>query len=257
MIGAIAGDVIGSAFEFDPIKKKEFPLFSGCSSYTDDSVLTIAIAHALLGERQYAQSLWDLGGEFPNAGYGASFIEWLRSLDPKPYNSWGNGAAMRVSPIGWACNSIDEVLEQASISASVSHNHPEGIKGAQAVALAVFLARTATSKKDIKMELINRFNYDLDRSIDSIRPDYEFEVSCQLSVPESIIAFIEADSFEDSVRNAISLRGDSDTMACIAGSIAEAFYGSVPSTIESRVRNIIPTKLLKIVDQFTDKFCQK
>jgi len=257
MIGAIAGDVIGSVYEFDPIKKKEFPLFSVGSTYTDDTVLTVAIAQALLGERQYAQSLWDIGGDFPNAGYGASFIEWLRSLDPKPYNSWGNGAAMRVSPIGWACNSIDEVLEQASNSASVSHDHPEGIKGAQAVALAVFLARTSTSKEDIKNQLVTRFNYDLDRSLDSIRPDYKFDVSCQHSVPESIIAFLEAESFEDTIRNAVSLGGDSDTMGCIAGSIAEAFYGSVPSTIESRVRNIVPKKLLDITDQFSVKYCQR
>lgn len=247
MLGAIAGDIIGSVYEHNPIKTKDFPLFAPESRFTDDTVLTVAVAHALLHDRDYAKSLRSIGLMYPNAGYGKSFMTWLAVEGHPPYGSWGNGSAMRVSPIGWACNSIEEVLTEAERSAVVSHNHLEGIKGAQAVALAVYLARNAASKMEIKNEIVDRFGYDLTRTLDEIRPDYRFDVSCQGSVPESIIAFLESDSFEDAVRNAISLGGDSDTMACIAGGIAEAFYGELPEEIDSNVRNTIPNNLMEIV----------
>lgn len=250
MLGAIAGDIIGSVNEHNPIKTKDFPLFVPESRFTDDTVMTVAIAHALLHDRDYAKSLRRFGRMYPNAGYGRSFNTWLAVKGHPPYGSWGNGSAMRVSPIGWACNSVEEVLIEAERSAVVSHNHPEGIKGAQAVALAVYLARTGTSKADIKNELTDRFGYDLKRTLYEIRPDYSFDVSCQGSVPESIIAFLESDSFEDAVRNSISLGGDSDTMACIAGGIADAFYGSLPEEISRAVRSKLQNDLSKIVLQF-------
>ena len=228
MIGAIAGDIIGSVYENKPIKTTDFPLFSDGSMFTDDTVLTVAVADALLNDRDYAKFLRIWGRRYPNAGYGKSFITWIAIDGHPPYGSWGNGAAMRVSPIGWVCNSFDEVLAEAECSAVVSHNHPEAIKGAQAVALAVYLARTGSTKTEIKQEITKRFSYDLDRTVDAIRPTYTFDVSTQGSVPESIICFLESVSYEDAVRNAVSLGGDSDTMACIAGSIAETFYGSVP-----------------------------
>ena len=248
MLGAIAGDIIGSVYEHQPIKTKDFPLFSDGSTFTDDTVLTIAVADALLDDRDYAKSLRKFGRKYPNAGYGKSFLTWLAVDGHPPYGSWGNGSAMRVSPIGWACNSIDEVLREAERSAVVSHNHPEGIKGAQAVALAVYLARTGSTKTEIKSEITERFGYELERTVDDIRPTYAFDVSCQGSVPESIICFLESVSYEDAVRNAVSLGGDSDTMACIAGSIAETFYGSVPEQIASQVHDILPVKLKMILD---------
>ena len=250
MIGAIAGDIIGSVFEHHPIKKKDFPLFSDDSTFTDDTVMTAAIADALLNERNYAQSLRRFGRRYPNAGYGESFMTWLAFEDHPPYGSWGNGSAMRVSPIGWACNSIEEVLFEAERSAVVSHNHIEGIKGAQAVALAVYLARHGATKADIKDELTARFNYDLNRTLDSIRPTYEFDISCQRSVPESVICFLESSSYEGAVRNAVSLGGDSDTMGCISGAIAEAFYSLIPCSIIGQTNAVLPLELKELTDRF-------
>ena len=248
MIGAIAGDIIGSVYENKPIKTTDFPLFSDGSMFTDDTVLTVAVADALLNDRDYAKFLRIWGRRYPNAGYGKSFITWIAIDGHPPYGSWGNGAAMRVSPIGWVCNSFDEVLAEAECSAVVSHNHPEAIKGAQAVALAVYLARTGSTKKEIKTEITARFGYDLERTLDAIRPTYTFDVSCQGSVPESIICFLESVSYEDAVRTAVSLGGDSDTMACIAEGIAEAFYVTVPEQIASQVYDILPVKLKTILD---------
>jgi len=251
MIGAIAGDMIGSVFEHHPIKTKEFPLFSENSRFTDDSVLALAVADALLKDRDYGQSLRAIGLQYPNAGYGKQFMTWLAFDGHPPYNSWGNGSAMRVAPIGWACHSINEVLTEAENSARVSHNHPEGIKGAQAIALAVYLANKGETKPAIKNELTDRFGYNLDRTLDSIRPLYEFDVSCQGSVPESVICFFESVCYESAVRNAVSLGGDSDTMACMAGAIAEAYYGAVPESIVKQARNLLPEALLDVADQFT------
>lgn len=250
MIGAIAGDIIGSVFEHDPIKTKDFPLFSEHSRFTDDSVLTIAVADALLKDRDYGSSLRTIGLKNPNAGYGKQFMTWLAFDGHPPYNSWGNGSAMRVAPIGWLCTSVEKVLTEAASSANVSHNHPEGVKGAQAVALAVYLAKHGAEKPDLKNELSERFGYNLDRTLDEIRPMYQFDSSCKGSVPESIISFIESDCYESAVRNAVSLGGDSDTMACITGALAEAFYGTVPHAIVEHTRKRLPEDLLQVVDQF-------
>lgn len=250
MIGAIAGDIIGSIYEGRPIKTKEFPLFDRRCRFTDDTVLTIAVADAILRECPYRESLHGMGRRYPRAGYGGTFIRWLASDDPQPYNSWGNGAAMRVSPVGFAFSTEEEILRQAKMTAEVSHNHPEGIKGAQATALAVFLARSGMEKELIRARIAEQFDYDLDRTVDDIRPSYSFDVSCQGSVPEAIIAFLESCSYEDAVRNAISLGGDSDTLACITGGIADAFYGDVPEPVQREVRARLTPDLLALVDEF-------
>jgi len=253
MIGAIAGDIIGSIYERHPIKTKKFPLFDPTCRFTDDTVLTVAVANAILTGRSYQESIRKIGRQYPNAGYGGSFIQWLGSDNPHPYNSWGNGSAMRVSPVGFAFNTEEEVLSEAKKSAEISHNHLEGIKGAQATALSIFLARTGHDKEIIRSEISQRFEYDLDRTVDRIRKNYSFDISCQGTVPEAIIAFLDSCSYEDAVRNAVSLGGDSDTLACITGGIAEAFYNRVPGRIVIKVQGILPPDLLKI----TDDFCQQ
>lgn len=250
MLGAIAGDVIGSVYESRGLKRMDFPLFKPSSCFIDDTVLTIAIADAILNQKDYGTTLQSFGRAYPDAGYGGSFIDWIAAADIKPYNSWGNGSAMRVSPIGCAFSSVDAVLLEAQKSAEVSHNHPEGIKGAQAIALAVFLARTGESKETIRQEITDRFGYDLDRTINEIRPYYRFDVSCQGSVPEAILAFLESAHYEDAIRKAISLGGDSDTLACMAGSIAEAFYQEIPVEIVTEVRKRLPPNFLEILDAF-------
>ncbi len=222
MIGAIAGDIIGSIYERHPIKTRDFPLFDSRCRFTDDTVLTLGVANAILTGRSYQESMREMGRKYPDAGYGGSFIQWLFSDNPQPYNSWGNGSAMRVSPVGFAFNTEEKVLTEAEKSAEITHNHPEGIKGAQATALSIFLARTGHKKDLIRSEIIQRFGYDLDRTADNIRPAYSFDISCQGTVPEAIISFLDSDSYEDAIRNAVSLGGDSDTLACITGGIAEA-----------------------------------
>ena len=256
MIGAIAGDIIGSIYEHWPIKTKEFPLFNDRCSFTDDTVLTVAIADAILTDRSYRQSLQQIGKMYPHAGYGGTFVQWLHSDNPQPYNSWGNGSAMRVSPVGFAFQSEADVLLNAKLTAQVSHNHPEGIKGAQATALAIFLAKSGSEKKQIRKRISDEFGYDLNRTVDDIRPKYAFDVSCQGTVPEALVAFIDSDSYEDAVRNAISLGGDSDTLACITGGIAEAFYG-VPDHIREEVCKQLTPDLLKIVERFCLKYIQE
>jgi ADP-ribosylglycohydrolase len=252
MIGAIAGDIIGSVYEIHPIKTKDFPLFQPQCRFTDDTVLTLAIAKAIMKDRDYLKAVLEIGRRYPHAGYGGSFFHWLHSIDPKPYNSWGNGSAMRVSPVGFAFDSVDEVLREATRTAEISHNHPEGVKGARATALAVFLARKTRDKTLIKQEVEHRFGYDLDRTLKTIRPSYGFDVSCQGTVPQAIIAFLESKSYEDAVRNAISLGGDSDTLGCITGGIAEAYYGPVPTLIEKNVKVYLTEDLLEI----TERFCR-
>lgn len=244
MYGAIAGDFIGSPYEHHDIKTKDFPLFSEESRLTDDSVMTIAVADALIAFFEYDNGTKDLSGDsdkevlknrfylgfrkwgmrYPNAGYGGAFYKWLHT-GGDPYNSWGNGSAMRVSPVAWYFEDIKVVREVARISAEITHNHPEGIKGAEAIASAVFMARKGFLKKDIKEYITTEFGYDLSNTIDQIRPDYTFDVSCQGSVPQAIIAFIDGIDFEDVVRNAVSIGGDSDTIASMAGAIAAAYYG--------------------------------
>jgi ADP-ribosylglycohydrolase len=254
MLGAIAGDVIGSVYESRPIKTTEFPLIQTRSTFTDDTVLTVALADAILCESDYAASLKRWGRRYPGAGYGGSFLDWLSSDESRPYDSWGNGAAMRVSPVGFAFATPGRVLDEARRTAEVTHNHPEGIKGAQATALAILLARHGEPKSAIRREIARRFGYDLSRSLDEIRPAYRFDVSCQGSVPESIIAFLDSDDYEGAVRNAISLGGDSDTMACIAGGIAQAFYREISGPIEAAVRERLPEEFLKIIDRFEARY---
>jgi ADP-ribosylglycohydrolase len=254
MIGAIAGDMVGSVYEAMPVKTTDFPLFDAGSTFTDDTVLTVAVAHAICTKTDYGKALKDFGRRYPAAGYGGSFYRWLFSDESAPYNSWGNGSAMRVSPVGFAFDSIQKVLDEAKRTAAATHNHPEGIKGAQAVALAVFLARTGSDKKSIRQEIGDRFGYDLDRPLAGIRPGYRFDISCKGSVPESIIAFLESSDLVSAIRNAVSLGGDADTMACIAGAIAQAHYGEVPAEIVDEVRARLPASLSAVVDDFNNRF---
>jgi ADP-ribosylglycohydrolase len=249
MIGAIAGDVIGSRYEHDHIKSKDFELFHPHCRFTDDTVLTVAVAAAILAEGDYARYIREFGLRYPRAGYGGMFIDWLGSDDPQPYNSWGNGSAMRVSPVGFALDDEMEVLREAKATAVVTHDHPEGIKGAQAAALGILLARKTQDKELLRTELSDRFGYDLSRSVEDIRPGYGFDVSCQGTVPEAVCAFLDSTSYEDAVRNAVSLGGDSDTLACITGAIAEAYYG-VPEVIESEARRLLTQDLGSVLDQF-------
>lgn len=255
MIGAIAGDIIGSVYEANQIKTKRFPLFQQMSRFTDDSVLTIAIADSILSNRSFTQSVREIGNRYLKCGYDFHFRQWLTSPGtPHPYNSWGNGSAMRVSPVGFAFDTEEEVLRQAELSAVITHNHAEGILGAQAVALAVFLARTGTGKEEIRERIVEKFGYDMDRTVDGIRPNYSFDISCQGTVPEAIIAFLDSDSYEDAIRNAVSLGGDSDTLACITGGIAQAFYKGVPAEIEEKALSYLPPDLLEITEAFLTKY---
>ena len=254
MIGAIAGDIIGSVYEGHPIKTCSFPLFSKTSTYTDDTVLSIAVADAILNNIDYAEALRRYGRKYPHAGYGMSFYNWMQSDETKPYHSWGNGSAMRVSPVGFAFDSKNDVLVEAKKTAAVTHNHPEGIKGAQATAYAIYLARRGVAKEKIRTQISHRFRYNLNDTLAEIRPNYYFDVSCQGSVPQSIIAFLESNSFEDAVRLAISLGGDSDTMGCIAGGIAQAYHRKIPADIIKQVQQRLPVEFLQIVDQFNTTF---
>jgi ADP-ribosylglycohydrolase len=256
MIGAIAGDVLGSWYEANVVEGMDFPLFMKLSRITDDSVMTAAVAEALLihgsdvSPGDFAAAMRDWGARYPDAGYGGNFRRWLTNPSQGPYNSWGNGSAMRVAPAGWLGAHAEEVLELARRSAEVSHNHIEGIKGAQAVALAVFLARQGDGRESLKREIHSRFGYDLNRTIDEIRPHYNFEISCQKSVPEAIIAALESKDFEDAVRLAISLGGDADTQGAIAGSIAEAIYGGVPEHLLAFVLPRLPWDILSLAHSF-------
>jgi ADP-ribosylglycohydrolase len=254
MIGAIAGDIIGSVYEANPIKTVVFPLFSKYSRFTDDTVLTIATAKVLLHGLDYAPTYRQFGRGYPRAGYGGSFINWLMTDRAPPYHSWGNGSAMRVSPVGFACKTESDVLREAKKSASVTHNHPEGIKGAQATALAVFLGRRDRSKESIRRIISHRFGYDLSQTIDEIRSTYFFDVSCQGSVPQAITAFLESDDVESAIRLAVSLGGDSDTLGCIAGAIAHAYYKNISPQIEHEVRSRLPQDFLRILDDFNDRY---
>lgn len=252
MLGAIAGDIIGSVHERNQTKTKDFPLFVPESRFTDDTVLTVAVADALMSQRSYVDVFHEYFAAYPNAGYGGTFTRWAREKRRDPYNSWGNGSAMRVSPIAYAHETLADVLAEAQHSAEVTHNHEEGIRGAQATATAIFLARQTKTKDDIRSAIESTFGYDLDQRLDEIRPTYHFDVSCQGSVPQSIIAFLESTSYEDAIRNAISLGGDADTMACIAGGIAEAFYGGVPDEIKLRTQTLLDEPLRQVIARFNN-----
>jgi len=250
MLGAIAGDIIGSRFEWANIKSKDFELFSDDSRFTDDTILTIAVADAILQGGTYQDFINRYGNTYPGLDYGDRFYDWLRSRNPAPYGSCGNGSAMRVCAIGHAFDHLDQILEEAKKSAEITHSHPEGIKGAQAVAAVVFLTRTGKSKNEIRRFVTENFGYDLERRLEVIREGYEFYETCQGTVPEAIISFLESTSFEDAIRNAVSLGGDSDTLACITGSIAEAFYGGVPAEIREQTLCRLPEALVDVVRRF-------
>lgn len=257
MLGAIAGDIIGSVYEHRPIKTIDFPLFQSHSRFTDDTVMTLAVARSILLGSGYGREMKSLGRIYPQAGYGENFRKWLDENEIRPYGSWGNGSAMRVSPVGFAFDTEVDVLQEAKHSAEVSHNHPEGIKGAQAVALAILLARKGSSKSEIRERISRDFSYDLTRSLEKIRPSYKFDVSCQGSVPEGITAFLESEDYEDAVRKAISLGGDSDTLACIAGGIAQAFYKQIPGEIIFGVKERLPDNLWSILETFQKQYPQE
>jgi ADP-ribosylglycohydrolase len=254
MIGAIAGDIIGSVYEWHNNKTTDFSLMNEASFFTDDSVLTIALADSILNGAPYNTLLKEYYTLYPNAGYGGMFSRWASSDKSEPYNSFGNGAAMRISPVGFAFSTLDSVMAKAEEYTAVTHDHPEGIKGAQATAAAIYLARTGNDKEQIRGFIQMRFGYDLSRRLDDIRPGYKFDETCQGTVPEAIIAFLESKSYENAIRLAISLGGDSDTLACITGGIAQAFYGSIPEEIEKMVYQKLDTKLGNITRRFMKKF---
>jgi ADP-ribosylglycohydrolase len=250
VLGAIIGDIAGSVYEFNNRKSKTIELFHSESRFTDDTVLTLATMDALLNAKPFASVYKEWYRKYPAAGYGAGFRKWAEADNPEVYQSWGNGSAMRVSPVGWYFETLEEVLEQAQSSAAVSHNHREGIKGAQATAAAVFLARTGQSKMQIKKYIEHKFNYDLNESLDSIRKWYQFDVSCQGSVPQAFRAFLEAKDYEDTLRNAISIGGDSDTLACIAGGIAEAYYGGIPEKMKEEALKRLDAGMWILLEEF-------
>ncbi len=264
MIGAIIGDIAGSVYEFHSIKTKDFPLFGDYRGekcrFTDDSAMTLAAAGALLeaaeegGELSACAVRWmqKVGRRYPNAGYGGSFIRWLLAEKPAPYRSYGNGAAMRVSPAAWAAGSLEEALENADAITAVTHDHPEGMKGARAVAACVYLARTGADKAEIR-GCVRQHYYPLEKTLAEIRPGYRFDVTCQGSVPEAIQAFLEAESFEDAVRNAVSLGGDSDTQAAIAGSIAGPYFG-IPEGLRAKALGFLPEDLKELLFAFEGRF---
>lgn len=258
MLGAIAGDIAGSTYEWSDIRYMDIHVFAPGSHFTDDTVMTIAIAEWIetdtaLRKDTLIQLLRKWGNRYPNAGYGKLFSRWLISDNPEPYNSFGNGSAMRVSPIGWACDTIESTIDIAGKSASVTHNHPEGIKGAQAIASAVFLAKRHYSKDDIRDFITARFGYSLNRTCDDIRTHQTCDATCMRSVPEAITAFLESRDFESTIRTAISLGGDTDTLACMAGAIAEAYYDGVPENIRNGVYAMIPDEFRNIIKQMKYK----
>lgn len=250
MLGALAGDIIGSRFEWNNLKSKDFKLFTAECRFTDDSVHTVALAQSLLTGVAYQQLLRGYFQLYPEAGYGGRFRAWAASGETRPYQSFGNGAAMRVSPVAWYYQDLPSVLTAAEQSAAVTHDHPEGIKGAQAVAGSIFLARSGAGKQEIRRYVSATFGYELQDTLDHLRPGFRFDVSCQGTVPPALIAFLESTDFEDAIRNAVSLGGDSDTLACITGSIAEAYYGGVPKPIMAEVWARLDQRLGAVVEQF-------
>lgn len=263
MFGAILGDIIGSPYEFDRGKKtKEFSLFCDASEFTDDTVMTIAVAEALMDadknmedeeiKKLLVSSMRRWGRKYPFAGYGMRFSIWLASSRPKPYGSYGNGSAMRVSSAAWLFDDLNTARRMARLSAEVTHNHPEGIKGADAVAMAIFLGRTGKSKAEIRKFMEMEFRYDLSRTCDEIRPEYYHVESCMETVPEAITAFLEGDSFENVIRTAVSLGGDCDTLTAIAGSMAEGFYG-VSDEMKQECYDRLPDEMKKVLRRFEER----
>ena len=262
MLGAIIGDIVGSRFEWNNIKTKDFEFLTPACFVTDDSIMTAAVAQAILNchgdythlQEEAVSSMQSVGRPYPHCGYGGRFYHWIYADDPKPYSSYGNGAAMRVSPCGFAALSLEEAKRLAHEVTCVSHNHPEGLKGAEAVAAAIFMARGGSTKEAIK-KMIEAEYYPMDFTLDAIRPAYRFNETCQDTVPQALMAFFESDGFEDAVRNAVSLGGDSDTLAAITGSIAQAYYG-IPASIRAKAVEYLDERLLKILKDFEEKYPQ-
>ena len=250
IIGAIIGDVMGSVYEFDNIRTTEFDMFHPNCDFTDDTVLTIAVADCVLHNKDLAKTIWEYGRAYPNRGYGGRFYDWLHQNQPQPYGSFGNGSAMRVSAVGFAYDDMETVLEVAKQTAVVTHDHPEGVKGAQATAAAIFMARQGSTKQEMKDFLSQQFNYDLDFTLDAIRPTYEFDETCQGTVPQAIVAFLESVDFEHAIRLAISIGGDSDTIACITGGIAAAYYKQIPVAMIEFALKKLPAEFIEIINEF-------
>ena len=253
MLGVIVGDIVGSIYEADPIKSKDFPLFHPAATFSDDTICTLAVADCLVSGGDFARYLRGYVRSYPDRGYGQMFLEWAFARDAPAYGSWGNGAAMRVTPIAYAAETLDATLDLARQSAVVSHDHPEAIRGAQAVAASVFLALTGESAPEIRRQISKKFNYDLDTTVDAIRPTYKFDVSCQGTVPPAIICALDGEDFEDALRNAVSLGGDADTLACIAGSIAEVLYG-IPNHIAQEAESRLLPELWQVMQRFNEKY---
>ncbi|MBD2175941.1 ADP-ribosylglycohydrolase family protein [Pseudanabaena sp. FACHB-1998] len=256
MLGAIVGDIVGSIYEFNNHRSQDFSLFGEGCDFTDDTVLTVAVADCLIKAGNYAEYIKHYARKYPQVkgGYGGRFAQWIHSENMEPYSSWGNGSAMRVSSIGFAYDDWESVMNEAKRSSEVTHNHPEGIKGAQATAVSIYMARNGQSKEQIKAAIAKSFGYDLDRTLDEIRPVYVFNESCQGTVPEAIIAFLESADFEDAIRNAVSLGGDTDTLTCITGGIAEAFYGGVPKDIADKALSYLPQAMREVVEEFRTRY---
>ena len=258
LMGAICGDIMGSPYEFwrARTKKYDFNPFPPRAKFTDDTVMSVAVADWIMHGGDLSRIMQKWGRQYPKAGFGGMFKKWLAEENPQPYNSFGNGSAMRVSAVGCAFETLEETLQKAKESAEATHNHPEGIKGAQATAAAIFLARTGANKEEIKKYISEKFCYDLNRTCDEIRPGYKFDVTCQGSVPESIRCFLESRDYEDCVRLAISMGGDADTMGAIAGSVAAAYYGEIPETILEKCWAKLPEDIRELIDKFKE-YCNK
>jgi ADP-ribosylglycohydrolase len=257
MLGSIIGDIIGSTYEFKNADSMDFDPFPKGSDFTDDTVLTVAVADAILTKRDYVDTVREYALNFPGRGYGGWFSQWIYMDHPKPYNSFGNGSAMRVSPIGWAFDSIGETIKEAEKSAAITHNHPEGRKGAKVVAASIFLARTGHDKSEIKKFIENSYSYNLSRTLSEIKPFYSFNETCQKTVPEALICFLESVDFEDAIRKALWLGGDSDTLACITGGIAEAYYREIPGEWVEMANSILDEKLKHVTESFQKLYCNQ
>jgi ADP-ribosylglycohydrolase len=255
VLGAVVGDIVGSIYEFDNHRSKEFPFFGSRCCFTDDTVLTVALADAILNNGDYAAAMRRYGARYPDESYGGRFRQWLADPTMGPYQSFGNGAAMRISPAGWAYATLDETLKKAREFTAVTHDHPEGIKGAEATAGAIWMGRHGKSKAAIREWVVRHTGYDLSRTCDQIRPMYQFNETCQRTVPEAFTAFFESTNFEDAIRLAVSLGGDTDTLACITGGMAEAFYGGVPKEIETEALSRLDERLRDVTTRFRARYC--
>ncbi|WP_224962875.1 ADP-ribosylglycohydrolase family protein [Geomonas subterranea] len=256
MLGALTGDIVGSIYEWSNIKTTEFPLFQESCRFTDDTVLTVALAEAIMSGAPYGAVMRRYYRSYPEAGYGKNFTRWAASKEAAPYQSWGNGAAMRIAPAAWAFDSLEEVLRKAEEFTLPTHGHPEGVRGAQAAAAAVYLGRTGATKEEMRSFITGRFGYDLTKSCDEIRPGYRFDVSCQGTVPQALAAFFDSEDFESALRLAVSLGGDSDTLACITGGIAQAYYGGVPVHIAQEALRFLDEPLRRVTLLFEARFVE-